>query len=220
MYRLLRHTALDILFERDDLAASLEEMAPEEFRARATLAFRMETKKNSPRSFALFSYKDPLVRALVTHIKYKGNNSLIRIAGSLLFEEMRSIIESLQAFEDFTDPILISVPLFPKRQEERGFNQSEKIAREMKRLDTQNTFTLDSALLIKILHTESQAKLTRKERLANLKGAFHIADKAKIKGRNIIILDDVITTGATTSEIYRTFKKAGARKIIAVALAH
>lgn len=72
----------------------------------------------------------------------------------------------------------------------------------------------------KIRETESQTKLNMKERMKNLHGAFKIVNKEKVWGRNIIIIDDVITTGSTVYEISAALKLAGARKVIALSFAH
>ena len=81
--------------------------------------------------------------------------------------------------------------------------------------------TNDFNILIKIKETEHQANIKeRKDRLKNLSGSFSVKNAEMIKSRNIILIDDVITTGATLSEARKTLKQFGAKKIIAFTVAH
>jgi len=169
---------------------------------------------------ALFHYKDPLVRAAIWEIKYKGNKIIAGKLAKLLHESIISQIADAAAFANFTDPLLVPIPASGSTIRERGFNQCELIAKELEKIDGKNTFTASFDALKKITDTPHQSKLkNRAERLKNLKGSFG-ADPLKIKDRNIILLDDVITTGATMREAEKTLRRAGAKSVICFALAH
>ena len=110
---------------------------------------------------------------------------------------------------------LTYIPIDKKRLKERGFNQCEYIAKELSiniGIKTINT-------LKKIRETKVQKTLKREERIENFKDAFEIIDEKKVKGKKFILLDDVITTGATLKEGVKVLKKHGAIEIKILTLA-
>jgi competence protein ComFC len=143
-------------------------------------------------------------------------------------------LSELSMLENFTKPILIPIPLAKKRLRLRGYNQSELICQELIKvnntrlstsIDNGIDLTLEKNILIKPKDTEHQARIRdRNLRLKNLSGSFTIKniDKNKVllKNRNIILVDDITTTGATLGEARKTLKQCGARKIIAFTIAH
>ena len=183
-------------------------------------------------ALAIFEYRDPLVKTLVWEIKYRGNMNLTSLASEFLLEELTSCLSEAELFQNFTDPILIPIPLSPARSRERGFNQCERIAEAMEKTMKKTMkksgagiFTLRKDILMKKDKARRQTETKNKtERVKNIRGSFVInancSIKASIKGRNIILLDDVVTTGATLEEASRVLKAAGARKILKIALAH
>jgi ComF family protein len=103
---------------------------------------------------------------------------------------------------------------------ERGYNQSELIVREIFKFDDGKNFDISLDALSKIKETPHQSELKNKsERLKNLKNCFE-AKSEKIAGKNIILIDDVITTGTTMNEASKCLKEAGAKRIIGFSLAH
>ena len=144
--------------------------------------------------------------------------------------------------ENFIEPVLIPIPLSPKRYRERGYNQAQLICEELIKInnlrhgvDVNNAnnayirhgvyMQLEKKILIKPKETEHQARIkNRNIRLKNLSGSFVIKNTAeniaRIKRKNIILIDDIITTGATLSEARKVLKQNGARKVIAFTVAH
>jgi len=112
--------------------------------------------------------------------------------------------------------LLIPAPSHPSRVRERGFDHTRELTRQVGR---RLGLPLELGNLVKVQATPSQAGLTRAERLDNLKGAFAVKRPEKIKGKTILLLDDVITTAATTEECARTLKAAGAREVWVIAVA-
>ena len=100
------------------------------------------------------------------------------------------------------------------------FNQSEEIAKAFIYHGIGCEITLLKKTLVKTRKTPIQHSLPREKRLKNLRGSMRIANKNKIHGADILVIDDVTTTGATFEEATRALKEAGARKIFCVALAH
>ena len=130
-------------------------------------------------------------------------------------------LSELSVMENFREPLLIPIPLSPKRYRERGYNQAELICRELIKIDRNKNFKLEKNILIKPKETEHQARIkNRRERLENIVGSFSVKNVESIKNRNIILIDDITTTGATLAEARKILKKSGARKIIAFTVAH
>jgi len=172
-------------------------------------------------TIAVFSYAHPVVRELVWELKYRGNRTVAEKLAHVLMDVLSHELAERGAYENFTHPLLIPMPIADKRKNERGYNQTEILAEEMKRLDASRLFTLVERQLVKHRHTSSQTvAATREERLENIKGTMHVVHPPRVAGACIILLDDVTTTGATFAEAKRALKEAGARKILCLAVAH
>ena len=118
---------------------------------------------------------------------------------------------------DFTDySLIIPVPLHIRRLRERGFNQSLILA---KSIEKKYQIPVNFSLLKRRKFTLTQTGLNKKERKNNIKGAFAVTDNAKTEGKNIILIDDVYTTGATINQCAKTLIKAGASKVAVLTLA-
>jgi competence protein ComFC len=111
---------------------------------------------------------------------------------------------------------LIPVPLHPARKRERGFNQSRLLARDLGRL---RGMTVLEGCLVKAKNVPPQAGLRAAEREENVKKAYAVRRRQKVRGRTLIIVDDVTTTGATLRECARVLVEAGAREVRAITLA-
>jgi competence protein ComFC len=171
--------------------------------------------------FPLYDYRNPLIKKSIWLLKYKGKKRIAGVFAEVLYEGILEELSDLILLENFRKPLLIPIPLSSKRKRERGFNQTELICQEIKKLDTENILILEKNVLIKPKDGEHQARIeNRAKRLKNIIGSFSIKNIDKIKNRNIILIDDVTTTGATLSEAYKILKQNGAKKIIAFAIAH
>ena len=112
--------------------------------------------------------------------------------------------------------MVVPVPLFPKRNRTRGYNQSELLA---KNFAPRVGLTADTKSLVRIKNTVSQTTLGRMGRLANMKGAFACKNPAAVKGKTVLLIDDVATTGATLEGCAAALKAAGAKKVMAYTFA-
>ena len=112
--------------------------------------------------------------------------------------------------------MLCPIPLSAVRMRERSFNQSALLAKALSRL-LKIPFT--DRILVRTRNTKNQARLSPKDRWTNIQRAFKIRNSSHIKGRNILIIDDLFTTGATASEAARVLKKAGAGHVAVLTLA-
>ena len=119
---------------------------------------------------------------------------------------------------EVTADVVLSVPLYEKREKERGYNQSELLARE---IANALGLPLVSSAAERIKYTLPSTLLEggRNAREENIAGAFVIKDAEAVKNRDVLIVDDVLTTGATTSELAKMLKKAGARKVYVITFA-
>jgi len=111
---------------------------------------------------------------------------------------------------------IIPVPLHPKRESERGFNQAEVMARELAEM---KGVELASDWLVKKIHTPPQTTLSGTDRCNNITGVFELADKTAVKDKIVLILDDVYTTGATIKECSTILMKGGAKEVRALTVA-
>ncbi len=172
--------------------------------------------------FPVFDYRHPAIKKSIWFLKYKGKKRLANIFAEILYGKILEELSDLILMENFYQAVLIPIPLAPKRKRERGFNQAELICQKLIKLDKDShTFELMNNILIKLKDTKHQAKIeNRSERLKNIIGSFSLKNTNKIIGRNIILIDDVTTTGATLAEAHKILKQAGAKKIIAFTVAH
>jgi ComF family protein len=169
---------------------------------------------------SLFSYKDALVRELVWQIKYKRNRKLTDAVGKLLYEVILEDIGDKNFFEQ-GNFLLIPIPMGKNHRRERGWNQTEDIAKAILQNDTEKLIAYSSDTLVKIKETESQTKTrSKRERLENLRGSFSVAEPELVLGKRIILIDDVVTTGSTIAEAKRVLKTAGAKNIYTYTIAH
>ena len=106
--------------------------------------------------------------------------------------------------------LIVPVPLHPSRQNEREFNQAEHLAHS---LGKAIGIDVNNRALIRIQATPTQTHLTREERARNVRNAFAMRKRADVRGARIIVVDDVLTTGATTNACARTLRKAGAEEV-------
>ncbi|MDP8212994.1 MAG: ComF family protein [Candidatus Zapsychrus exili] len=155
-------------------------------------------------------YEDP-IKKLIHKFKY-NQRTVLRY---LFFELILSFISKYNLDIAQFDTI-VPVPLFSTRLRERGYNQSYLLANEISKHFNIN---ISRNSLIKIKNTTPQALLTEKERWTNTQGAFRIKSPDKFKGKAVLIIDDLLTTGATVSEIALTLKESGAQTVAALTLA-
>jgi ComF family protein len=152
------------------------------------------------------------MRDAIRILKYERVEAVARPLGALLARVMEGMISTGMA----QDLVVIAVPLSPTKQRRRGYNQSVLLADEaLRTLKTQARWTLRPAhqAMIRVRETESQFGLSSTERRRNLRGAFVVKDPAAISGREVLVVDDIYTTGATARECARVLRQAGAAKV-------
>ena len=108
---------------------------------------------------------------------------------------------------------VVAVPLSAKRKRKRGYNQAELVAEE---LSSRLKLPLIDGALVKTKENKPQTKLTRREREENVRGVYEVTSPETFKGRRVLVVDDVMTTGATLGEVSRVLYKAKARSVEAL----
>jgi ComF family protein len=158
---------------------------------------------------AVASYETIILNA-IHQFKYGRDLSIGVLLASLMADFSFPDLE----FRDYS--LIIPVPLHIKKLRKRGFNQSIILADS---IGKKWQIPVNFSLLKRCKFTLTQTGLDKRERERNIKGAFEVRDKEKIAGRNIIIIDDVYTTGATLNECAKKLIKAGAQKVAVLTLA-
>lgn len=185
-------------------------------------------RENKEWIYSLYDYRHPPIKKALWLLKYNGRTRLAKIFAEALYGQIIEELSERSQMENFINVLLIPIPLSRARYRERGYNQAELIARELVKIDQDKkniseNFRLENNILIKPKETEHQARIkNRAERMKNILQSFAVPDThlEKIKGKNIILIDDITTTGATLTEARKILKQAGARKIIAFTVAH
>ncbi|MCD6065887.1 MAG: amidophosphoribosyltransferase [Bacteroidetes bacterium] len=154
--------------------------------------------------------KKSKVQNLLHELKYKNNPEAGIVAGAWFGAELAGTPDFSQC--DF----LLPVPLHPKRLRQRGYNQSEKIALGM---SEQLNIPLSEDLLYRKVATNTQTKKDKGDRWANVENIFDVKDHKKYEGKMILLVDDVITTGATIEACARSLQQIGGVRICIAALA-
>lgn len=210
---------MDFLFPASPDITLLEHISLEDFVAITPKAPRGTITE--PWIYSVLGYSNTLVRTAIWELKYRGNKKIVDLLAQVVYEELVSELSDLALFSSQEKAVLMPIPVSPTRLRERGWNQTELLAHKLTSLDSGTFFTLDTRSLLKIKDTPSQTKSkNRAEREKNLKGCFKVANPDAIYNKQILLLDDVCTTGSTLREARKTLLKAGAKSVYAITVAH
>jgi ComF family protein len=161
------------------------------------------------RAVAYGSYEGEL-RDLIHLLKFQQ----VRPAAAILGRVLAATIENLEPAMPVGKIAVVPVPLYKRKQAQRGFNQAEMIARAaLKTLSRPERFELCTGILLRRRETASQIGLTSHQRRENMRGAFAVTDATRIVRRDILLIDDVVTTGTTVSECARVLLRSGAARV-------
>lgn len=159
--------------------------------------------------FAYGNYASPM-QDVIIQFKFKGITSPARTFAALLYEQFHRRLHSLEA------AMLVPVPLYPSREKYRGYNQAALFAGRMAEL---LDLPVNEDILFRIKKRKPQANLELKKRARNVRGVFAV-DQETERGEKVILVDDVVTSGATVAEARKELEKAGYRVSGVVAIAH
>ncbi len=171
--------------------------------------FMKEKLINDFTSLYIFE-KDKELQNIIHHIKY-GNKFRAGIyLGKKLGEHLTKHVN------DWEIDRILPVPLHHLKKAERGYNQSYYIAKGIGKI---TAIKIAKGILKRTRYTQSQTTMNLKERQLNIANAFKVRKKSKVKGKNLLIVDDVITTGSTVNECARALIEAGAKSVYAASVA-
>ena len=139
---------------------------------------------------------DSVVLRLIHSLKYYSRPSIGEWIGMMAAEEMRR--QNPLFFEGMD--VVVPVPLHKNKERERGYNQSELIARGVARACG---LPLDTHSLVRVIDNQTQTRLSKEERLENTRDIFALSDKESLRGKHVLLVDDVVTTGATIRDCMR-----------------
>lgn len=170
--------------------------------------YKIKTNIRSER-FHLLVYED-LIREKMIAYKFYDNPYLYHFFYEILIND-KSACEFLKSYD-----IIIPVPIHNKRKWKRGYNQSSLIAKKISRkLD----IMYEEECLKKIINTAPQSKMNKEARSRNAKDVYIVKNKQKIINKNVLIFDDIYTTGATANECKKILKQNGANKVGIITIA-
>jgi ComF family protein len=165
----------------------------------------LETRPRFEKACAYGPY-DGELRELIHLLKYEQVTPAANVLGGML-------AEAISKLEIRGPMLMIPVPLHHSKRRQRRFNQAELLARAAQKRSPIAGAELATNLLLRTRATVSQIGLTRPQRAENIRGAFQVEYRGRIAGQNVLLIDDVLTTGTTASECARVLRKAGAEKV-------
>lgn len=158
----------------------------------------------------LFKYKNE-IRNLILDYKFRDKSYLYELFAKIITKNEK-ICGILEKYD-----IIIPVPIHKKRKKQRGYNQSELVARQISKNIA--NLQLENKAFIKIKNNKPQSTLNKKQRKQNVKNVYKLENKGKIENKNIVLFDDIYTTGNTANEIAKILKQNGANKILVLTIA-
>ena len=161
------------------------------------------------RRAAAYGGYDGVLCELIHLLKYDRVRPVAGVLGRMLAR----VVSDVLAPEQPERVLVVPVPLHARKLRQRGFNQSELIARQALKSCSSIALQLDSSVLVRTRFTETQTGLSREQRQANIHGAFRVEHPTNVAGRSILLVDDVLTTGTTVGESARVLKRAGADSV-------
>ena len=168
--------------------------------------FKYDTNVNFLFSCFKF-YKEGAFQKIIHQLKYNGKHRI----GSFLGEILGNRLKEITNINEYD--LILSVPIHMVKKIDRGYNQTEYIAKSISKIINIPYY---NNIVERKVYKESQTTHNKSERLANIKGVFNIKNPKFIRSKNIIIVDDIITTGATIIEISDLCKTSGANNIAAI----
>jgi predicted amidophosphoribosyltransferase len=220
--------ALDCVMPPYEGVRELERMSATELVA--AIESDEESKKSRPLPVeglvVAFPYRARLAKAAIVLIKSHLNRPVARLLAEAAYMKMEKSIAAFAASApDGAIPILAPMPMTKKRRRERGWSQCELICEAMARIDgAGRAFIYMEDALVRTRETEDQVGMGKDERAANMRGSFGAGLDADgiphVRGRDVIILDDVATTGATLREARAAALAAGARRILLLSIGY
>lgn len=159
---------------------------------------------------SIYKYED-IIRQKIIEYKFGDKPYLYKMFSKIILKN-KKICGFFKKYD-----IIIPVPIHKEKKHIRGYNQTELIAKEISK--NNHNLRLEKNVLIRKLSTKPQSSLTKKERKENIQNAFDIINEKRIENKNIILFDDIYTTGSTVNECSKILKQKGVKKIMILTIA-
>lgn len=170
---------------------------------------------------SVFDYRHPFIKRAMWRFKYKNARGVAEIFGESLYNKILDEFSDELSVSRKEKILIIPIPLHKSRLRERGYNQSELLVKAIMKNDKSNMFELAPEALVRTRATKPQARHeNRSARQKNLTDAFFVPSPAKIRGRIVILIDDVTTTGATLQSAKHALTTAHPKKVLAFTVGH
>ncbi len=207
---------LDIIFPLDPEIKTLESMSVADFFDRAE---RLAKGREIPDAIIVFEYQHQLVKKALTEAKFRGNRRIARLIGEAVKDVLIAELSDLSAFRGIENPIIVPIPMTRRALRQRGHDQCLLLLAPIIESAHELGIKVQPDGLTKVRETGDQVGRTKQDRLQSLALSFE-ANPDIVRGRSVIVFDDIVTTGATWSEAKRALRSAGARHTILLAVAH
>lgn len=171
--------------------------------------YRQDKVKYFDYLYCALKYEN-IVRKKIISYKFGEKSYLYKTFAKIILKNKK-----LYRFFNLYD-IIIPVPMHKSKKSVRGYNQTELIAKEITKLAN---IKCNIKCLVKIKNTHVQSTLNKTERIKNVKDVFYINNAEEIKGKKVVLLDDIYTTGSTINECSKMLKQAGAKEIFVLTIA-
>ncbi len=159
-------------------------------------------------TLSVFSY-DETTRFSILRLKYYNKRQYAKVFAKMMYNKLLKIDTKKYDY-------IICVPMYIKKKKKRGYDQAELIAEELSKLCN---IPIEKGNLIRTKNTLAQSKVSFEDRAKNVKGVFKVLNPDKIKNKNILLIDDIYTTGNTINYCGKALKQAGANNICYFTLA-
>lgn len=214
---ILMYNILDNIFPPSAVSVHISKINPEILKSKYPKA---SPHPHSSFIHAFFDYRDKFISQMIWELKFYKNKEVAKLCASIFYEKILNISK----INNINNFILLPVPISKQKRRKRGFNHTELLCEEIIKLDinTNNILSYQPKFINKIRNTKNQHDIKNKqERLINLKGAFSLNQFSVISDQNVIIIDDVLTTGATILEIKKVLENSvEVKSIYAITIAH
>ncbi|HMP85225.1 MAG TPA: hypothetical protein PKE08_00980 [Candidatus Paceibacterota bacterium] len=181
-------------------------------------------KNKNYKIHSVFFYKNKLIKEMISQFKFKNKKNYAGVFGFFMAEKIENFFKNKNEIDFYQEFILSFVPVHEKRKKERGFDQCELICDSIFKNIVKNgklKVRYEKKLIEKKIYTQKQSWKNKNDRQKNISGVFYLNKKFenKLIGQNIILIDDIVTTGYTAGEIIKILDRENIKRIFIFTIA-
>ncbi len=217
--RAIFHALIDFFFPLTSEERRVAAMTATDFMQCAARRHAHVVRKK-PYTLSPFVYRDALVRTAIHVGKYRGKKSVCHMLGAVMWDIYGEDV-AVHTLMCGMPWFVVPVPMSPRKKRKRGYNHAGEIAHSFVSHASADVCMYAPHCVGRVTHRESQTLTrSRSERQKNAHNVFVVTDTEAVRDKNILVIDDVTTSGATMSDMARALRAAGARRILCIAVAH